>query len=120
MLPERFLLWPWEELTLTEKEVIIMEKNHEKRSYMLVSIQEFKSHLSSYVHQARSGQLIELTSHRRVVARIIGVSSGESEGIARLVEQGVASWQGGKPSGADIRLSECGKAVSTLVLEDRG
>ena len=87
---------------------------------MLVSIQEFKSHLSSYVRKARSGQLIELTSHRRVVARIIGVSSGESEGTARLVEQGVASWQGGKPFGADIRLSECGKAVSTLVLEDRG
>ena len=39
---------------------------------MQVSMQEFKSHLSRYVSQAQSGQLIELTSHRRVVARIVG------------------------------------------------
>ena len=33
---------------------------------MQVSMQEFKSHLSRYVSQAQSGQLIELTSHRKV------------------------------------------------------
>ena len=39
---------------------------------MQVSMHEFKSHLSRYVSQAQSGQLIELTSRRKVVARIIG------------------------------------------------
>ena len=50
---------------------------------MLVSMQEFKSHLSKYVGQAQSGELIELTSHRKVVARIVGVPPTDSSGVAR-------------------------------------
>ena len=87
---------------------------------MLVSIQEFKSHLSRYVSQAQSGQLIELTSHRKVVARIVGVPPTDSAGVSRLLEAGSATWQGGKPAGASFKLHERGKLVSELVLEDRG
>lgn len=87
---------------------------------MLVSIQEFKSHLSRYVGQAQSGQLIELTSHRRVVARIVGVPLTDSAGVSRLLEAGIATWQGGKPVGAAFKLREHGKPVSAMVLEDRG
>lgn len=87
---------------------------------MRVSMQEFKSHLSQYVVRAQSGQLIELTSHRKVVARIVGVPPTENAGVARLLASGVASWQGGKPTGAAIKLRACGKPVSELVLEDRG
>ena len=87
---------------------------------MQVSMHEFKSHLSRYVSQAQSGQLIELTSHRKVVARIIGVPSTDSAGVSRLLATGVATWQGGKPAGAAFRLQEDGKLVSTMVLEDRG
>ena len=87
---------------------------------MKVSIQEFKSHLSRYVGQAQSGQLIELTSHRKVVARIVGVPPTDNAGVSRLLNAGVATWQGGKPVGAEFRLKACGKHVSTLVMEDRG
>lgn len=87
---------------------------------MHVSIQEFKSHLSDYVNKARSGQLIELTSHRKVVARIVGVPSSESAGVGRLLAAGVATWHGEKPVGAAFKLREAGKSISTLVLEDRG
>ena len=87
---------------------------------MKVSMQEFKSHLSRYVGQAQSGQLIELTSHRKVVARIIGVPPTNSVGVSCLLAAGVATWQGGKPTGAAFRLQEHGKPVSALVLEDRG
>lgn len=87
---------------------------------MLVSMQEFKSHLSQYVVKAQSGQLIELTSHRKVVARIVGVPPVENAGVARLLAAGVASWQGGKPAGATIKLQAGGKPVSSMVLEDRG
>ena len=87
---------------------------------MQVSMQEFKFHLSRYVSQAQSGQLIELTSHRKVVARIIGVPSTDSAGVSCLLAAGVATWQGGKPAGAAFRLQEHGKLVSALVLEDRG
>ena len=87
---------------------------------MQVSMQEFKSHLSRYVSQAQSGQLIELTSHRRVVARIVGVPSTESAGVSCLLAAGVATWQGGKPVGAALQLHKHGKLVSELVPEDRG
>ena len=87
---------------------------------MLVSIQEFKSHLSQYVGQAQSGELIELTSHRKVVARLVGVPPADSAGVARLLAAGAASWQGGKPAGAALELQAVGKPVSALVLEDRG
>jgi len=87
---------------------------------MQVSMQEFKSHLSRYVGQAQSGQLIELTSHRKVVARIVGVPPTDSAGVSRLLAAGAATWQGGKPVGAAFRLQEHGKLVSALVMEDRG
>lgn len=87
---------------------------------MQVSMHEFKSHLSSYVSQAQSGQLIELTSHRKVVARLVGVPSTDSVGVSCLLAAGIATWQGGKPVGAEFKLQEQGKPVSVLALEDRG
>ena len=87
---------------------------------MQVSMHEFKSHLSHYVSQAQSGQLIELTSHRKVVAKIIGVPSTDGTGLSCLLAAGVATWQGGKPAGAAFELQKQGKPVSALVLEDRG
>lgn len=87
---------------------------------MQVSMQEFKSHLSRYVVEAQSGQLIELTSHRKVVARLIGVPATESVGLSCLLATGVATWKGGKPAGAEFRLQVQGIPVSAMVLEDRG
>ena len=87
---------------------------------MQVSMQEFKSHLSRYVVEAQSGQVIELTSHRRVVARLIGVPVAESAGLSCLLAAGTATWQGGKPAGAELRLQGQGVPVSAMVLEDRG
>ena len=86
---------------------------------MHVSMQEFKSHLAQYVGQAQSGQVIELTSHRKVVARLVGVPTSDNEGIARLLATGRVSWQGGKPVGAQLSLAPQGKSVSDMVLEDR-
>lgn len=85
---------------------------------MQVSIQEFKSHLAHYVEQAQT-EVIELTSHRKIVARIIGVRPGGSAGVERLLAAGVATWQGGKPQGAALRLQARGTPVSQMVLEDR-
>jgi len=87
---------------------------------MQVSIHEFKSHLSRYVGQAQSGEAIDLTYHRKVVARITGVPTTNQQGIARLLASGAASWQGGKPAGANICLNPHGTAVSAMVMDDRG
>ena len=87
---------------------------------MQVSIREFKAHLSHYLAEARAGVAIALTVHRKVVARIVGVPQAETEGVARLMASGAAQWSGGKPRGADIRLTDTARSVSDLVLEDRG
>lgn len=87
---------------------------------MQVSMREFKSHLSQYVERAQAGQLIELTSYRKVVARIVGVPQADSTGVARLLAAGVASWKEGKPAGARFELRPGGKPMSVLVQEDRG
>ncbi len=87
---------------------------------MQVSIREFKAHLSRYLSQAQEGQAFDVTSHRKVVARIVGVPAAESAGVARLMAGGIAQWGGGKPTGAAIRLSPGGRSVSEIVLDDRG
>ncbi len=87
---------------------------------MQVPVREFKAHLSRYLTQAGAGQALEITRHGKVVARVVGVPPTATEGLARLLASGAGRWAGGKPAGADVRLSDAGRPVSTLVLEDRG
>ncbi len=85
-----------------------------------VSIREFKARLSHYLSQVGTGGVIEVTSYRKVIARVIGVPPEAGAGLARLIATGAVSWNGGKPKGAAIRLAKRGLNVSDMVLEDRG
>ena len=87
---------------------------------MTVSIRELKAHLSRYLAEARAGKVIRVTSHRREIAQITGVPDLRDDGLASLMAAGEAHWQGGKPAGARIRLSEQGPALSELVVQGRG
>lgn len=87
---------------------------------MEVSMREFKSHLAQYISKAQSGQIIELTSHRKVVARLAGVLPADGTAVSRLLAAGAATWQGGKPAGAALTLQSKGVLASQMVLEDRG
>lgn len=84
-----------------------------------VPVHEFKARLSHYLAQARAGKTIEIASHRKVVARVIGVADAETTGFARLLTTGLAEWQPGKPKGAAFKLSAGGKSLSDMALEDR-
>lgn len=86
------------------------------------SVAQLKTHLPRYLAKARAGQAIEVTSHRKPVARITGVPNQSAEGgLARLVAEGCVTWGGGaKPQGASIRLGEASKTLSDIVIEDRG
>jgi len=86
---------------------------------MPVSIREFKAHLSRYIAEVRSGKTLEISRHRKVVARLTGVPEAADRDIARLLETGAASWQGGKPEGGRVEVSGSGKNVSEMILEDR-
>jgi len=87
---------------------------------MQVSIRDLKAHLSHYLSQARAGMALEITSHRKVVARVVGVPVSASPVPAALIASGAAQWGGGKPQGAHIALVPGGQSVSRMVLEDRG
>ena len=82
---------------------------------------ELKSGLSRYVARARAGEVIEITSHDKPVARLVGVPADSPPGVSRLLARGAASWAGGKPAlHAPVVLSAGGKTLSEIVLEDRG
>jgi prevent-host-death family protein len=87
---------------------------------MTVSVRELKAHLSRYLSEAQSGKVIRVTSHRKEIARITGVPASRDDGLAKLVGSGEAQWGGGKPTGAQIRLSGEGDQLSDIVLHDRG
>ena len=87
---------------------------------MQVSIRELKAHLSRYLAQARQGTALEITSHRRIVARVTGVPESGTPALGALIARGAAQWDGNKPQGAHIVLSKGGNPVSRIVLEDRG
>ena len=86
---------------------------------MRVSIAKFKSHLAEYIRHAQSGLVVELTSRRKVVARLAGVTQPDGTAVSCLVAAGIATWQGGKPVGAALRLNQKGASVSSMVLADR-
>lgn len=87
---------------------------------MQVSIRELKAHLSRYLAQARQGTALEITYHRRIVARVTGVPEPAMPILGALIARGAAQWDGGKPQGAHITLTQGGIPVSLIVLEDRG
>lgn len=88
---------------------------------MQVPVRELKAALSSYLARAQAGEVVEVTSHRRAIARIVGVPATENIGLMALLASGAVTWNGHKPEYAlPLTLSAQGKSVSRMVLEDRG
>ena len=70
--------------------------------------------------RAQAGEVIELTSHDKPVARLVGIAPGLAPGLARLLASGAVHWSGGKPAlQPPIALTPGGKSVSEMVMEDR-
>lgn len=87
-----------------------------------VSVRDFKARLSHYLSQAQAGEVLEITSRRRVVARVLGapnVPEGADPALARAIASGAIAWGGGKPEGADLQFRNPERAMSEIVLEDR-
>jgi prevent-host-death family protein len=87
---------------------------------MRVSVRDLKTHLSRYLAQAQAGEEIEVTSHRKVIARVSGVGQCATADLTALLRPGIAEWRGGKPAGANIRLTGSGPSLSETVMEERG
>ena len=87
---------------------------------MFVAIRELKASLSRVLSRAQQGEIIEVTSHNKPIARIIGIPEQTEDGLRRLIASGAVSWRGGKPRHElPVQLTSRGASVSQMVLEDR-
>ena len=88
---------------------------------MRVAVRELKAGLSRLLARAQRGEVIEVTSHGKPVARIVGIPREADPGLRKALACGALSWSGGKPRLAPpLTLQADAKPVSQLVLEDRG
>jgi prevent-host-death family protein len=89
---------------------------------MPIAVRELKASLSRVLMRAQAGEVIEVTSHNRPIARIIGIPTrAEDGGLGGLIATGALSWSGRKPQLAPpLEMPEGVKPVSRMVFEDRG
>lgn len=88
-----------------------------------VPVRELKTHLSEWLARAQAGEVVEITSHRRPIARLTGLKQPETSPANPLqaaIDAGIVSWNGKKPDfPPPVVLTPGGKTVSELVLEGR-
>jgi len=85
-----------------------------------VGIRELKENLSRYLQRVKSGERIVVTHRKKEVALLVPIArKTEEEKILELIQQGVAYWAGGKPTGMPSPIISRGKRVSEAVIEDR-
>jgi prevent-host-death family protein len=88
---------------------------------MQIAIRELKATLSRVLSLAQGGEVIEVTSHRKPIARITGVPDTAEKGLQALISSGAVSWAGGRPTFKPVPLrASKAKSVSDMLLEDRG
>lgn len=89
-----------------------------------VSVRDLKTHLSQWLARAQAGEVVEVTSHRRPIARITAVKPADPISIHPLqnaIDTGLIRWNGQKPLlPPPVRLNDGGPLMSDLVIEDRG
>lgn len=88
-----------------------------------LAVRDLKTHLSQWLARAQAGEVVEVTSHRRSIARITAVKPVEAVSanpLQNAMDAGIVSWNGQKPVfPPPVRLGGAGKRVSEMVLEDR-
>jgi prevent-host-death family protein len=89
-----------------------------------VSVRELKTHLSAWLARAQAGEVVEVTSHHKPIARITAVKPQDPASMSPLqqaIEADVISWSGQKPVfHPPIKLNDGGPLISDSVIEDRG
>ncbi len=85
-----------------------------------VGIRELRERLSFYLKQVREGKQIEVTHRGEVIALLVPVKQRKVDrALLALVEEGIATWAGGKPKGASQPVRGRGRPLSELIIEER-
>ncbi len=94
---------------------------------MKVSVRELKNHLSEYLRRVEEGEEVWVTSHKRVVAKLVPPDAvGEDYAITeevmmeRLKALPWVRWSGGKPQPrSGIAAKRGDRSLSESLLDDR-
>lgn len=86
-----------------------------------VGVRELKARLSHHLKRVKAGHTVTITDRGRAVARIQAVDAAADTGwILKMVAEGKASWNGGKPKGILRPVKLKGNTLaSDYVIEDR-
>ena len=85
-----------------------------------VGIRELRDKLSLYLTQVREGKQIEITNRGKVIALLAPVKKRTlDKELLLLLDEGIASWAGGKPKGSPHSVPGRGRQLSDVIIEDR-
>jgi len=84
-------------------------------------IRDVKKSLSLYIRRVKKGETITITERGVPVARLSPVCSNVPEEVLRMVDEGLALWQGHKPGQIEpvSKNEHKAKSMSEMVSEDR-
>jgi len=85
-----------------------------------VGVRDLKNRLSHHLKRVRGGARLTVTERGRPIATLSPVE--EKDDLAwlhRMVAEGRAHWNGGKPKGSKNPPRVRGQRVSDMVIEDR-
>jgi len=98
--------------------------DEELEAAAVVSVRDLKTHLSEWLGRVQAGEVVEVTSHRKPIARITAVNPAEptsSSPLQKAIDAGLISWKGQKPNlPPPVKLRGKGTLLSEIVIEDRG
>ncbi|HAI21164.1 MAG TPA: prevent-host-death protein [Clostridiales bacterium UBA8153] len=87
---------------------------------MQAGIREVKNRFSEYLRRVKQGETLVITERSLPVARLVSFQQQGPPPVLTLVEEGLASWAGGKPRGVAVPPAVRGaSSVAALVREDR-
>ncbi|MBK9007270.1 MAG: type II toxin-antitoxin system prevent-host-death family antitoxin [Anaerolineae bacterium] len=87
---------------------------------MTVGVRDFKARLGYYLAKAKKGQIINVTSHGKSVARIFPPNITLEERVKTLQQAGIIAWSGQKlPRRKPVAINRGKKLASDLVVEMR-
>ena len=88
-----------------------------------VSVRDLKTHLSEWLGRVQAGEVVEVTSHRKPIARLTAIKQPDStptNPLQKAIVAGIVSWNGQKPNLLPpVKLRGKGKLMSDIVIEDR-
>ena len=85
-----------------------------------IGIRDLKAQLSSYVQEAKAGNIVIITERGQPVAKLTPIRPTIEQRLDELVEVGLLEWSGQRLSPFTPEIATRGdKTVAELLLEDR-